>query len=759
MTMEAAAKSIKSLISVLPDRPHQLSIVPDSRYKLQPNDTRLEEDAIRPLQYMTYLFDIDRGLLLTRAYSDIRDEESYAPKLSKPPQDPTKPKTKVSLQDYKKKKQENNSAADSNTPTPRPTAPKTVDKERAPVLKKEESPSVDSMLKSTTLKKPHPSLPPKPDVRRPGAEPSPERKKRPTDVNEERSIKRNKLEGTPNGLPRVPSKSEAHSRTVDKSSLNDKKSSKELKPSPMPATNGRSSINNTSTRGPSPRPSSQANGSSQKSAASKDSTPRKEKSSSGSKELKSIPMLSPLGPELGSMIPGYDSSPRTKVGEKDKDAKSQSRRAREEPDRSSTPKKNKFELPPLLSPTLPPVVREAQASADKDKDKRLNGLSSQLADVTSAKKAPAKLDRDDADGKEGKEEERTKIVKLKYPKRVAKTISRLLALAPKKKPDTSRKELLEPPRRDDRPGRERSESAEPPSTATARKRPRTATDAADHPSAAIKRPRTSEVVQPSTPSKHSIAMQRVASSSSQAGTPGTTNNLTPAAPVPDRRSASVDPERTGKLREKNTTLTALGTKLKHQRDRIMRPNGVLSTNPTQRDRHALMATDLQSLVAYMAAFQAMDELRDIERKVRDPSLWKSLVPLIKVYRGDCGHSSQLTALITRLHCIALLWLSRTLVALGPENAKNARELFQLAKDQEYLWKQANETRRRLDDAHGSDDGGTVAKLIDQLGPWSTPEDVVATTLKILRKVIRLDDEKFVPARELVQACEPLTNGP
>ncbi|ETS73313.1 hypothetical protein PFICI_14918 [Pestalotiopsis fici W106-1] len=755
--MEAAAKSIKSLISVLPDRPHQLSIVPDSRYQLQPNDTRLEEDAIRPLQYMTYLFDIDRGLLLTRAYSDIRDEESYAPKPSKPPQDSTKPKTKVSLQDYKKKKQENNSAADSNTPTPRSSAPKPVDKERVPVVKKEESPSVDSMLKQTTLKKPHPSLPPKPDVRRPGAEPSPERKKRPTDVNEERSIKRTKLEGTPNGVPRVPSKSEAYSRTADKANLNDKKSSKELKPSPMPATNGRSAISNASTRGPSPRPSSQANGSSQKSATSKDSTPRKEKSGLGSKELKSMPMLSPIGPELGSMIPGYDSSPRNRPGEKDKEAKSQSRRARDEPDRSSTPKKSKYELPPLLSPTLPPVVREAQASAEKDK--RLNGLSSQLADVASAKKAPAKLDRDDVDGKDAKEEERTRIVKLKYPKRIAKTISRLLALAPKKKHDTSRRELLEPPRKDDRTGRERSESAEPPSTATARKRPRTATDAGDHPSAAIKRPRTSDVVQPSTPSKHSIAMQRVASSSSQAGTPGTTNNLTPAAPVPDRRSASVDPERTGKLRDKHALLSSLGTKLKHQRDRIIKPNGIISSNPTQCDRHALMATDLQSLVAYMAAFQAMDELRDIERKIRDPSLWRSLMPLIRVYRGDCGHSNQLTALITRLHCITLLWQSRSLVALGPDNAKNAREMYQVTKDQDQMWKQAMEARKRLDDAHGGDDGGVVAKLIDQLGPWSTSEDVVSITIKILRKTVRLDDEKFVPLRELIQACEPLTNGP
>ncbi|KAI0163431.1 hypothetical protein BJ166DRAFT_293815 [Pestalotiopsis sp. NC0098] len=762
MTMEAAAKSIHSLVSVLPDRPHQLSISPDTRYQHPPNDARLEEDAIRPLQYMTYLFGIDRGILLTRAYSDIRDEESYAPKPSKPPpQDPNKPKTKVSLQDYKRKKQE----ADSNTPTPRPSAPKPVEKERAPVVKKEESPSVDSMLKQTTLKKPHPSLPPKPDVRRPGAEPSPERKKpRPSDANEDRPIKRTKLEGTPNGLIRVPSKSDTHSRAADKSSLHDKKPSKELKPSPMPATNGRSALgSSTSTRGPSPRPSSQTNGSSQKSAASKDSTPRKEKTSSGNKDVKSIPMLSPLGPELGSMIPGYDSSPRNKAGEKERekerDSKVQSRRVRDEPEKNSTPKKSKFDLPPLLSPTLPPVVREAQAIAEKKFSSLTKDSSQKTAALTespgSAKKAPVKLDRDD----EGREEERSKIVRLKYPKRIAKTISRLLALAPKKKADTSKRDLLEPPRKDERTGRERSESAEPPSTATARKRPRTATDAGDHPPAAMKRPRTSEIAQPSTPSKHSIAMQRVASSSSQAGTPGATTNLTPAPPVLDRRSSSVDPERAGKLKEKHATLSALGTKLKHQRDRIIKPNGVLSTHPTQRERHALMATDLQSLVAYMAAFKALDDMRDTERKLRDPMIWRSLVPLMRVYRGDCNHSNPLAALILRLHCIALLWWGRSIVALGAENANNARELFQNQKEQEQMWKSANDARRRLEDAHGGDDGGVVARLIDQLGPWSASEDVVGITLKILRKVIRLDDEKFTPVRELIQASEPLANGP
>lgn len=757
--MEAAAKSIKSLVSVLPDRPHQLSISSDSRYHLPPNDTRLEEDAIRPLQYMTYLFGVDRGLLLTRAYSDIRDEESHAPKPTRPPLDPNKPKTKVSLSDYKKKKQETNSV-DSNTPTPiSKPASKSADKDRNPVLKKEESPSVDSMLKQATLKKAHPSLPPKPDVRRPGAEPSPERKKRPSDVVEERSIKRTKIEGTPTALPRVSSKSHTPSRAPERPNGHDRKLSKELKPSPMPATNGRPVLSNSSTRGVSPRPSSQVNGHSQKSSTGRDITPKKEKAKPSSKELKSIPMLSPLGPELGSRIPGYENSPRVKPA--DKEIKPQLKRQREEGEASSTPKSTKLALPPLLSPTLPPVVREAQAAGEKESGQQKDSTkdpgqrNSPFIDTPgSAKKAPVKSTKEDTAQievkKERREEPATKVVKLKYPKRLAKTIYRLLALAPKKKSDVPKRELLEPPKRDDRTGRERSNSLEPPSTATARKRPRTATDAGEQPSA-MKRPRTSEVAQPSTPSKHTTAMQRVASASSQAGTPGNANNLTPAAPIPDlRRSASVDPEKASRLRQQHATLTALGTRLKHKRDRIAKGEG-----GSERDKKALMAIDLQSIVAYMAGFKAMDEMRDAERKLREPNMWRSLQPLMRVYKADINNSTQLTALLLRLNCIVQLWHGRSLVSLGPDNTNNARELFQNARDQEQWWRFADDARKRLEDTQSGDD---VAKLIDRLGPWSSSEEVVGVTLKILRKVSRADNEKFMPEPELIQACESMTNG-
>lgn len=787
--MEAAAKSIKSLVSSLPDRPHHLAISPDTRYQQHPNDTRLEEDAIRPLQYMTFLFDVDRGLLLTRAYSDIRKEESHAPRAPMPPTDPNKPKTKFSLKDYKNRKQENTSTPEAPSPrkqhvppaaTAAPSKPPPA-KDPAPASRKGNlSPPVDTMLRKT-LNKAHPSLPPRPDVRRPGTSPSPERKKRPTDINEERAMKRPKVEGaTPGSLSRVSSRSDTPGKPAERPSTHEKKLSRDTKPPPA-HTNGRSALSNSSnSHGTSPRPGSQVNG------YQRHSTSREEKEET----IRIPPLLSPLGAS-GSSRSKTDLKPNPTKKATEKPRPPPIKKPREE-DLTLTPKKSRTEIPPLLSPTLPPIVREAQAiekklGPGKEKDSSQRSSVQPPDSPGSAKKAPMKppkestihvdssrqrerekekdrerereKEKEKEKEKERREEPTSLIVKLKYPKRIAKTISRLLALAPRKKTDAARREGSEAPKKDDRAGRERSESPEPAYTVTARKRPRTSTDVTEQPSA-TKRPKTSETAQPSTPSKHATNMQRVASSSSQAGTPGA-SSLTPAAPIVDRRSTSVDPERVNKLRKQHTDLVNLGTRLKHKRDRIMKPpkeGSNSSSHPSSQERNSAMAASIQSAVAYMAGFKALDDSRDAERKQQDAVNWRSLMPLMRVYRQDCTQSPPLFALFVRLYSISLVWYSKALVSMGPGSAITARELFQNIKDQEQFWKFAYDTRRRLDDSTGAEENGPVGRLLDRLGPWSQAEDVVAIAVKILRKTIRLDDDRFMPEPELMQAVESMTNG-
>lgn len=104
--MEAAAKQIRALTQrILPDRPHHLSLNPDSRYRVGSNDTGPEEYIHRRLQYMTLVSDGDRGVLLTRPYYDMREEPptSSAKEAAAPSRSDKKPATKMSLSDYKNK--------------------------------------------------------------------------------------------------------------------------------------------------------------------------------------------------------------------------------------------------------------------------------------------------------------------------------------------------------------------------------------------------------------------------------------------------------------------------------------------------------------------------------------------------------------------------------------------------------------------------------------------------------------------------------
>lgn len=121
--MEAAAKQVKLLSQrILPDRPHHLSLSPDARYKVSPDAQAPEEYIHRRLQYMTFISDCDRGVLLTRPYYDMR-EEPPTPSARETPassRSDKKPATKMSLTDYKNKvKQKSQSPLPSSGARPR----------------------------------------------------------------------------------------------------------------------------------------------------------------------------------------------------------------------------------------------------------------------------------------------------------------------------------------------------------------------------------------------------------------------------------------------------------------------------------------------------------------------------------------------------------------------------------------------------------------------------------------------------------------
>ncbi|KAI1341928.1 hypothetical protein F5Y15DRAFT_351839 [Xylariaceae sp. FL0016] len=738
--MEEAAKSIEHLAKHhLPPfkHPHVLSISSTRKYRPHPDERRFEEQDIRPLQYTTLITgDADRGILLTRPYFSVIEDSSMSTSNAPTPtslrSDPNKPKKKVSLKDYKNRKVEGESPPKSDGQSSLGAI-----KERPSIVKPVQPSSTKEMdghrdfKKNATITKPE-------SIRR--RSPSPERRKRAAQVDESPK-KRSKVDGTMSSAvgqrpPKdVPPQKLGRPIPPAKSDIKDAKS--------VPTTNGRSASNSLSKGTASPKPPPQVNGA-QKQHTNSSANHKKGDSNNTPRSVPAL--LSPtLAANLSDLVKEDGKSARPSPKKKPAEAstlKPQPKKTREDREPSPSPKKRK--IPPLLSPTLPPVVMEALNTVEKQTPlKEPSQKSSQVSDSPgSTKKAPKPSKASEAIPADGKREEQQRyFVTIKYRKRNARTIERLLNLPSGGK------------RKADRAARERSDSVEP---GTARKRPRTTTDASE----ASKRPRTTESLRPpSTPPRQSTAMARIASNSSQAGTPGNAS-LTPAAqPPPDKQRPPLDPDRVrraAKLHNGHRFYMGVGTKLKHERDGIMKSR----EGEKERERQIAMAAGTQSLLAYMRACQLQSDAFDMERAPRQAQPWKDLLPLFRVIRSDCAPNKYLVPLILRIHAICLSCIGRSywFISNNPDVAEKA---IAMHKEENEMWRQAEQARKRLgvyDGQNNSGDGGPVGKLIDRLGPWTTIDAAIPIALDILRQSIRIDGASWKPDQDLADVGRTASNG-
>ncbi|OTA65233.1 hypothetical protein K449DRAFT_403836 [Hypoxylon sp. EC38] len=739
--MEEATKTIEKLVkNILPPQPHFLSLDTTQRYRPRADDKRLEEQDIRPLQYTTFLSDADRGILLTRAYFDVREEPVNPTNATDTPtprrSDPSKPKTKLSLKDYKNRKK----SPDGEEP-PKLSAQPT--KANAP-SKNLPDPVPKDMEGHRDVKKGTPDTKQglKLEARR-HRSPSPERKKRAAETEHDtKPVKRTKVEnGTPNSTSSRPVKD----YTPQKSERQVSSEKKLLKDSRgLPITNGKSVLNSTGNKGVSPRPGAQVNGS-HKPIKNRDGTERKTEGSSNSKVPYVPPLLSPI--DMSDYIDDDPKVPRPVAKKKPADTTSLKpplKKNREDREPSPSPKKRK--IPPLLSPTLPAIVLEELAKTSKlTPSKDIGQRSSQASDSpNSQKKATKPSKREETIHVESNKGQRDSLkVTLKYKKRNAKTVERLLALPPGGK---KKSELL---KKDDRATRDRSDSLEP---GTARKRPVPATDTSE----AIKRLKPVESARPATPPRQSSAMTRVASNSSQAGTPGVANGLTPATQPPERRRPPADPEKVQRLLTRASNFIQLATKLKHERDAVLKKP---SEGVSDRERQVAIAAGIQCLVSFLLGFKLQSDASDLERKPASTRSLRELLALFRVTRSDCARHNSLTALILRLQGICLVHIGRIMWSY-PYDQEFANQILANCKDQQETWRLADNARRSMgvyDGSSKSDDGGSIGKLIDRLGPWTIPEEAIPVTLEVLRKVMQANGP-WKPADALIKVGHSVTNG-
>jgi hypothetical protein len=743
--MEQQAKRIDHICQkYLPESPYHLSESASRRYPVAL--TFWYEGPSSRLQYMTFISDADRGLLLTRASFDIGLDPSTSSQPNSlngtPQRESKKAVNKMSFKDYQRMK------TSSMSPAVVERAPKTeigVAKlklnqqrgdttqsshevarngvathpanEQAESAPSENSKELESVIGPVKSSRSHTEV-------LSTRSPSSQLRKRTGDFEEDaRQIKRSKgLDTNGTGIAKsvgVLRQSSPHrtgrlrEESGEASSSSRAAEAKRLRP---PQETHASSKPDKKDGGMSvsPRPEIRVNGSpvQVETRNAKPSVP---------------PLLSPLrlalshgsqdeeaeGNEAKFQKPTVESATET----------GRHRQARKPTGGAPPDKKPLSRIPPLLSPTLPAIV-EAELALRRTplKDDALPELSLSATPIGNGLKLTSHSRSHEPDDGLVKA---SRIVILKYRKKNAVRVKMLLDLPPRGRERVRRYALA---------GRSVSTDVTPPPTA-AKRPPQSVTAAtlsasggfARRDAAPTSRPRPSR---PSTPPRHSAtAMSRLASNSSQAHTPGEVTRHTPE--VSDVRPATSglapglehgDTASSASLQQRNDEYTKMGTKIKHLRDGILRANSTTTTLKPA-DESKVAALSVEMILAYMTAFSSLTRARLMDRKIPRYDSWESLLPHFVETKRWVKRYPALHRLVLQLEAISLEELGQCYIAIDPE--QTGARLFKSLRRRRESWMETQDRDRF----------GSLARDLkdDTMGPWTSVGDAVHAALLILRR--------------------------
>lgn len=423
--------------------------------------------------------------------------------------------------------------------------------------------------------------------------------------------------------------------------------------------------------------------------------------------------------------------------------------------------KSPARIPPLLSPTLPPIVEAALQLRKKASMEPLEGKPLKSKDerekeppLPSKKKKPVVDYSDDEDEPLQQKLRKALIVKLKVPKKLRRDFKRILALSSS---TAARKELQA---QNQEHSTAPEDSIQPP---PARKRPVAPDTAASSESTAQKKPKVPEIPSssrlpaPTTPSKKGAAtMSRASSSNSLAQTPGDTVNATPsasassAARVNGQDASRPETAEARAMREREARFSTLGRRLKHEADTAMRGGAGGSREP---DLNRGFVISVESLLAFMAGFQAQNIYRGLVNKRSDPTGWSSLFPLLEFIQGQMrrqeAHTRRFLPLyvsVLNLHVMAINELIRCHVATEnpvlppPDWARLERTRFRLQ----------SQTSEALNNIENH-------SLRPQVYLHHTLDEMMAETLRALRHWCHYEDVDWTPDANLEESVAPRDN--
>ncbi|KAG5946058.1 hypothetical protein E4U53_006647 [Claviceps sorghi] len=481
------------------------------------------------------------------------------------------------------------------------------------------------------------------------------------------------------------------------------------------------------------------------------------------------PLLSPLHLSFDSR----EKEKRLRTEEEDANAKKDKERKRRddtneggasskvkkpEPTASNTVKKPRptVSIPPLLSPTLPPTIeaelqRRKKATSDSSEERIRDGK-----DAVGIKKRPAATEEGVDDGvkpvpapvkKLG--HRRRLLVVLNIPKSLQSSFARIVGHSPEEKNEShsqsSDRELDRKPRAD---GDEMTHQT------PARKRPVASAGALSATeTTATKRPQSADIPAnpklgtPLTPSRKTTAMSRVSSTNSVAQTPTGLASSTPLASVSMSASTSTDRRPNGHekgagkgekldaklLREKEATLMAVGKKLKHEADPILRKYRAESF-PIVRDGadeykiKLAYVLSLESIIAFLLAFHAQNTYRAMYNKVGDIQGWNTMFPLmdclLTVFRqGDVSNQQPLYAMLLLFYGVSIEEIIKCHIQYeNPGSPMTWEKLAQQERRKYRMWVQVHQANAAVQNP----------KIRVDVHPWSTLDDIADASLRVLR---------------------------
>ena len=424
-----------------------------------------------------------------------------------------------------------------------------------------------------------------------------------------------------------------------------------------------------------------------------------------------------------------------------------------------------FHLPKLLSPDLPDIVEaELLRLKEKGTSNSLNTVEARhekvrqpgalgVAQKTQRPKVghPPKKIRTETPklGDQDEEVRPSLIVKIRYKKRLAKDIQRILALPSKLTKKREAEDRL----------RERSGSAIPPAgdTSGSEDMPIAARRAAKAPAGttgqkrpsglsgtkepAAKRPKVSdnaELVKTSTPvtpafkspapsapkdkgqlvtpkkgdAMKSVAMRRVDSNDAQAHTPQAGNISTPASAEKSRiggLAPQVVSQEIARASQEHSKFFPLGTTLKRKMDAILKKPDV-----TENERKSGIMTGIEALLCYMLAFHAGDKLSKFRNQVPQPENWAQFYPVWNfMEKKPTPQYPELHALVEQLGAVFHEQWNKVNIE-QPEGKRDWDKTVSNLRERDRLWIMCKKSEHLI----------LSLGVKTTLGPWSSVSEAV-----------------------------------